>query len=163
MEWMTNPEYWVLVAFLIFVGILWKANAHGMIAKALDDRADQIRKELDEARRLREEAQSLLADYQRKQRDAENEAKSIIDAARREAESFAADTRKALAEQIERRTKQAEEKIARAEAQAVSEVRSTAIDGALAAAGKVLASKASGDLGGGLIDKSISELTSKLN
>ncbi len=163
MEWMTNPEYWVMIAFLIFMGILWKVDVHTLIGKALDQRADAIRKELDEARRLREEAQSLLADYQRKQRDAENEAKAIIDAAKREAESLAADTRKALAEQIERRTRQAEEKITRAEAQAVSEVRSTAIDGALAAAQKVIASKASGDLGGSLIDKSIGELKSKLN
>lgn len=163
MEWMTNPEYWVLIAFLIFVGILWKANVHGLIAKALDDRADQIRKELDEARRLREEAQTLLSDYQRKQRDAESEAKSIIDNARREAEVLAADTRKALSEQLERRTRQAEEKIARAEAQAVTEVRMSAIDGALAAAQKILASKASGSLSGTLIDASIADLKAKLN
>ena len=163
MDWMKNPEYWVLVAFLIFLGMLWKANAHGMIAKALDDRADQIRKELDEARRLREEAQNLLADYQRKQRDAEAEAKSIIDNAKREAEAMAADTRKSLAEQLERRTKAAEDKIARAEAQAVSDVRAAAVDGALAAAQRVLAGKTPGALGASLIDQSISELKSKLN
>ena len=163
MEWIHNPEYWVLLAFLIFVGFAWKANAHGLIGKALDDRADAIRSELDEARRLREEAQALLADYQRKQRDAEGEAKAIIDTAKREAETLATETRKQLAEQIERRTKLAEEKIARAEAQAISEVRATAVDGALVAAHKILSAKASGALGTTLIDDSIRDLKSKLN
>ena len=163
MEWMSNPEYWVLVAFLIFLGMLWKADVHGTIAKALDGRADAIRKELDEARRLREEAQALLADYQRKQRDAEGEAKAIVDTARREAETLAADTRKQLVEQIERRTKQAEEKIARAEAQAVAEVRATAVDGALAAAQKIIASKSGDASAAKLIDQSIAGLKSTLN
>ena len=163
MEWIHNPEYWVLIAFLIFCAILLKAGVPAMIGKLLDARADTIRHELDEARRLREEAQTLLSDYQRKQRDAEGEAKTIVDNAKREAEQFAADTRKQLAEQLERRIKLAEEKIARAEAQAVSEVRATAVDGALAAAGKILAGKATGTAGTGLIDESIRDLKSKLN
>lgn len=163
MDWIHNPEYWVLVAFLIFAGIAWRAGAPGQIAKALDARADAIRNELDEARRLREEAQTLLADYQRKQREAETEAKSIVDNAKREAEALAADTRKQLAEQLERRTKLAEEKIARAEALAISEVRSTAVDGALAAAQKILAGKAGGATGSSLIDEGIRDLKAKLN
>ena len=163
MEWIHNPEYWVLIAFLIFVALILRAGVPAMIGKALDDRADAIRIELDEARRLREEAQTLLADYQRKQRDAETEAKAIVDNAKREAEGMAADTRKQLAEQLERRTRMAEEKIARAEAQAVSEVRSTAVDGALVAAQRMLAAKAGGATGSSLIDDSIRDLKAKLN
>ena len=96
------PEFWVLISFLLFVGLLVWKGVPGMIGKALDQRANAIRNELDEARRLREEAQQLLADYQRKTREAEDEAKSIVEAAKREAESLATETRKALAEQVER-------------------------------------------------------------
>jgi F-type H+-transporting ATPase subunit b len=163
MEWIHNPEYWVLVAFLIFMGMIWRAGVPGQIAKALDGRADTIRNELDEARRLREEAQTLLADYQRKQREAEGEAKIIIENAKREAESLAADTRKQLTEALERRTRQAEEKIARAEAQAIADVRQTAVDGALAASAKIMGAKAAGGTGANLIDASIADLKSKLN
>ena len=163
MEWIHNPEYWVLAAFIIFVTMMWRAGVPGLIAKSLDGRAEAIRTELDEARRLREEAQALLADYQKKQREAESEAKAIIDSAKREAETLAADTRRWLAEQLERRTKLAEEKIARAEAQAVSEVRATAVDGALAASAKILAAKASGATAASLVDASIADLKSKLN
>ena len=163
MDWIHNPEYWVLVAFLIFMAMLWRAGVPGMIGKALDGRSDSIRTELDEARRLREEAQTLLADYQRKQREAESEAKAIIDTAKREAEAMAADSRKQLAEQLERRTRMAEEKIARAEAQAISEVRATAVDSALAAAQRILAGKTGGAAGANLIDESIRDLKGRLN
>ncbi|HUS98228.1 MAG TPA: ATP F0F1 synthase subunit B, partial [Hyphomicrobiaceae bacterium] len=118
-----RPETWVGVAFFIFVGLLIYYGVPKLIGKALDDRADAIRNELDEARRLREEAQSLLADYQKKAREAEDEAQGIIDQARREAEALAAETRNSLQESVVRRGKQAEEKIARAEAQALTEVR----------------------------------------
>src|SRR5512145_52030 len=121
-------EFWVAVAFVAFLLILAYYKVPALIAKALDDRADAIRKELDEARRLREEAQSLLADYQRKHRNAGQEAEAIVEQARREAEAFSAETRKALAETVERRRRQAEEKIARAEAQAVEDVRAAAVD-----------------------------------
>lgn len=163
MEWIHNPEYWVLVAFLIFCFILYRAGVPAQIAKALDGRADAIRTELDSARRLREEAQTLLSDYQKKQREAEGEAKAIIDNARREAETLAADTRKAMAEQLERRTKLAEDKIARAEAQAIAEVRSTAVDSALAASTRILSAKASGATASNLIDAGIADLRTKLN
>jgi F-type H+-transporting ATPase subunit b len=162
MAWIHNPEYWVLISFLIFCGILAYMGVPGAIGKALDGRADKIKSELDEARRLREEAQSLLEDYKRKQRDAETEARAIVDAAKREAEALAADTRKSLAEMVERRTKSAEEKIARAEAQAVSEVKATAVDRAIAAAEKILATRAAGS-GAALIDASIADLKGKLN
>ena len=163
MEWIHNPEYWVLVAFLIFVGLLWRAGVPGMIGKSLDGRSQAIRNELDAARRLREEAQALLAEYQKKQRDAETEAKAIVDAAKREAEAMAAETVKTLTEQLQRRTKLAEDKIARAEAQAISEVRATAVDGALAASAKILAAKSVGATAAHLVDASIADLRSKLN
>lgn len=163
---LTNPHdplFWVLVAFLIFVGALLYYGVPAMVGKMLDERADGIRRELDEARKLREQAQALLADYQRKSREAENEAKSIIEQAKREAEAMASETKKTLAESIERRSKQAEEKIARAEAQAISEVRATAVQTALAAAEKMLKARVPGQVGDSLIDQSIKELKGKLN
>src|SRR5262245_30367904 len=154
-------EFWVAVAFVAFLLILAYYKVPALIGKALDDRAAGIRKELDEARRLREEAQALLADYQRKHRNAGQEAESIVEQARREAEVFAAETRKSLAETVERRRKHAEEKIARAEAQAVEDVRTAAVDMAIAAAEKILREKAAGT--GGLIDQSIRTLKARLN
>ena len=158
-----NPLFWVLVAFLIFFGLLIYYRVPAAVGKALDDRADDIRKELDEARKLREAAQALLSDYQRKAREAETEARSIIEQAKREAEALAADARKALVESLERRSKLAEEKIARAEAQALSDVRSTAVDTALSAARELLKSRAGGATGDALIATSIGDLKGKLN
>jgi F-type H+-transporting ATPase subunit b len=156
-------EFWVAVAFVAFLLILAYYKVPALIAKALDDRADAIRKELDEARRLREEAQSLLADYQRKHRNAGQEAEAIVEQARREAEAFSAETRKALAETVERRRRQAEEKIARAEAQAVEDVRAAAVDMAIAAAERILREKAAGPGGASLIDESIRTIKGRLN
>jgi F-type H+-transporting ATPase subunit b len=156
-------EFWVGVAFLAFVLILIYYRVPALIAKSLDDRAAAIRKELDEARRLREEAQALLADYQKKHRNAGQEAEAIVEHARREAEAFAAETRKALADTVDRRRKQAEEKIARAEAQAVDDVRAAAVDVAIAAAEKILREKTAGAGGAALIDDSIRTLKTRLN
>jgi F-type H+-transporting ATPase subunit b len=157
------PEFWVLLSFLLFIGVLIWKGVPGLIGQALDRRAAAIRTELDEARRLREEAQQLLADYQRKTREAEDEAKSIIEAARREAESLAAETRRNLAEQVERRTKAAEEKIARAEAQAVADVRAAAVDLAVKASESILKGKLAGEAGTSLLDAAIRDLKGKLN
>ena len=156
-------EFWVAVSFVAFLGVLVYYKVPGLIAKALDDRAATIRKELDEARRLREEAQALLNDYQKKHRNAAQEAEAITLEARREAEAYAKETRAALAESLERRTRQAEEKIARAEAQAVDEVRAAAVDTALAAAERILREKASGAAGAALIDDGIRNLKGRLN
>ncbi|MBA2125820.1 F0F1 ATP synthase subunit B [Hyphomicrobium methylovorum] len=158
-----NPLFWVLVAFLTFVGIVIYFGVPSAIGKMLDDRAEAIRRELDEARKLREEAQALLADYQRKAREAETEAQSIIDQAKREAETLAADSRKALLESLDRRSKIAEEKIARAQAQALSEVRATAVDTAIEAAQKILKTRATGNVSDSLISQSIGDLRGKLN
>lgn len=158
-----SPEFWVAISFLVFVGILVKMGVPALITKALDDRADTVRKELDQARRLREEAQDLLADYQRKQRAADDEAKAIIEEARREAEAMKAESARALKEQLERRTKLAEEKIARAEAQAVSEVRAAAVDVAMSTAERLIAEKLAADGGAELMSRSIRDLKGKLN
>jgi len=158
-----EPLFWVLVAFLLFLGLVIYNRVPSLVGKALDDRADAIRKELDEARKLRDEAQALLADYQRKAREAETEAQSIIEQAKREAEALAADARKSLAESLDRRSKIAEDKIARAEAQALGEVRSAAVNSALAAAEQLLKSRAGGATGDALISQSITDLRGKLN
>jgi len=156
-------EFWVAVAFLAFLAILFYYRVPKLLAKALDDRAEAIRKELDEARRLREEAQALLSDYQSRHRNVAKEAEAIVDQAKREAEAFAHETRASLKETLERRTKLAEEKIARAEAQAVDEVRSSAIDMAVAAAEKILRERMAGSAGAQLVDQSIRDLKGRLN
>jgi len=158
-----TAEFWVAVSFVGFLAILIYYKIPALLAKALDERAAAIRKELDEARRLRDEAQNLLNDYQKKYRNAGIEAESIIEQARGEAEAYAKETRASLAESLERRTRQAEEKIARAEAQAVDEVRAAAVDTALAAAERILREKASGAAGAALIDDSIRGLKGRLN
>lgn len=159
-----NPVFWVGVSFVLFMAIVVYYKVPGMIGKALDQRADAIRNELDEARRLRDEAQALLADYERKSREAENEAKAILEQAKREGEALAAETRRNLSESVERRTRLAEEKIARAEAQALAEVRSSAVDNAISAAEKILKSRAaSGETAEALIQSGIKDLEGKLN
>jgi F-type H+-transporting ATPase subunit b len=158
-----EPLFWVLLSFVGFMALLAYFGVPAMIGKTLDQRADAIRKELDEARKLREDAQALLADYQTKAREAENEARSIIEQAKREAESLALESRKALGESIERRTKMAEEKIARAEAQAVSEVRASAVGSALSAAEKILRTRVPGATGDALIGDAIRGLKGTLN
>lgn len=159
----STAEFWVAVAFLGFMGLLVYYKVPGLITKALDDRADAIRCELDEARRLREEAQQLLADYQRRSREAEEEANAIIEQARREAEALAGETRNSLKESLERRTKLAEDKIARAEAQAVTEVRAAAVDSAIAAAQRIIKRKVTPEVNARLVDQSVSEVKRKLN
>jgi F-type H+-transporting ATPase subunit b len=134
-----------------------------MVTKALDDRADAIRQELDQARRLREEAQDLLTEYQQKRLQAENEAKAIIDNARREAEALKTESDRALKESLERRSKLAEEKIARAEAQALGEVRAAAVEAAVSAAEKVLRGQAQGETGKLLVDDAIRDLKTRIN
>ena len=160
--WRT-AEFWVAVAFVAFLAILLYYKVPALLAKALDDRAAAIRTELDEARRLREEAQALLADYQRKHRNAGQEAEAIVEQARREAEAFASETRRTLAETLKRRSRHAEERIARAEAEAVDEVRAAAVDTAIAAAEKILREQAAGAAGAQLIDESIRNLKGRLN
>jgi F-type H+-transporting ATPase subunit b len=158
-----DPVFWVMIAFFAFFGLLIYYKVPGMVTKALDARAEVIRAEINEARRLRDEAQALLADYQRKSKEAENEARAIIEQAKREAEALASETRKSLSETVERRTKLAEDKIARAEAQALSEVRASAVENAIAAAEKILKARATGATAKTLVDSGIRDLEGKLN
>ena len=106
---MFGAEFWVLIAFLIFVGLLVYLKVPGTLTKGLDDRAESIRKELDEARRLRQEAQDLLTEYQQKQKQAEMEAKAIVEEAQREADAIKTEGARQLKEQLERRARLAEE------------------------------------------------------
>jgi F-type H+-transporting ATPase subunit b len=158
-----TPDFWVLVAFLLLIGLLLYYGVPRIVGKMLDDRAEAIRKNLDDARKMREDAQALLNDYQRKAAEAEAEAQKIVDQAKREGEALRTEAERKALEAVTRRVKLAEEKIARAERQAISEVRGAAVDTAITAARRLLGEKASGETGQRLIDQSISDLRSKLN
>jgi F-type H+-transporting ATPase subunit b len=163
MEFITEPEFWVAVSFFIFLGVVFYFGVHKKIASALDARSAAIAKELAEARHLRDEAEKVLAEYRRREDDAEKEAESIIALAAKEAEMLATETRKSVKEHFDRRMKLAEEKIARAEADAVREVRSVAVDAAVAAAQSLIAKNLTLDRAEKLVSKSIDNLKSKLN
>ena len=163
MEFFHHAESWVLVAFILFIALLVYLKVPAKVAAMLDDRASKIASELAEAKRLREEAQSLLAEYQKKRVDAERDAVNIIEQAKREAEAFATEARAKLSDTLDRRSRQAEQKIAQAEAQAVKEVRNIATDLAVAAAGHLIGATAKGDAGNRLIEDGISQVKSKLN
>ncbi len=158
-----DAEFWVAVAFVIFVVGMGYLGVHKMVAKSLDDRAGHIKEELDEARKLKDEAAQLLAEYQRKRQQAETEAQDIITGAKAEAERMAIEAKAKIEEFVARRTKMAETKIAQAEAQAAAEVRSAAADAAAAAAERILTQEAKGALAGELIAKGIEDVRKKLN
>ncbi len=158
-----TPDFWVAVAFFLFIGLLLYKGVPALIGKALDERAETIKKSIDDARKMREDAQSLLAEYQRKAAEAEDEAEKIIEQAKRESEAMRTEAERKAAEAVARRIKLAEEKIARAEMAAIGEVRGAAVDAAISASEKILATKAEGDIGQRLIADGISDLKSKLN
>ncbi len=158
-----DATFWVGAAFLIFVGVLFYFKVPAMLTGALDDRAKKISDELDQARQLREEAQALLATYERKQRDALAEAEEIIAHARDEALREADNAAKKLDEAIARRQQTALEKIAMAEAQAEQEVRDAAIDIAIGAATAVVAQQVQGNRADALIDAATADLGRHLN
>jgi F-type H+-transporting ATPase subunit b len=158
-----SPEFWVAVAFLIFIGVLIYAGVHRKVIEALDHRAARIKSELDDARRLRDEAAALLAEYRRRQQDAEREAEAIVAEARADAERIAAEARAKMEEFIQRRTKVAETKIGQAEVQALAEVRAAAADAAVAAAEKLLTQATKGKIAEDLVAKGIEAVKTKLN
>ncbi len=160
---MADPTFWVAVSFFLFAGLVVYFKVPGLVAKALDKRAEAIRAELDEATRLREEAQALYAEYERRQRDAEKEAQSIITQAEAEAERLAVETKIKLDEMLERRTAQVESKIARAETLALDEVRLAAASAAIVAAEQLITKTLNKTKAAELVDASIDELASKLN
>src|SRR3954451_3403362 len=158
-----EAETWVAIAFLIFLGVLVYAGVPQMMLKALDDRARRVQAELDEARRLKEEAQKLLAQYQGKQRQAETEAAAIIESAKAEAQRIASDAKGKMEEFVARRTKMAETKIGQAEAQAVADVRAAAAEAAVTAAEQILTESVKGKVADDLIARGIGDVKAKLN
>ena len=162
MEFTYESEFWVAVSFFIFIGVLVYLGIHKKVASALDARVLRISKELEEARRLREEAEKLLADYRRKLGDVATEVDNIIALAAKEAETLAAETRQSLKEHVDRRIKLAEERIARAEMEAVRELRNDAVDVAIAAAQKRIAAKLTPDRAKKLVSESIKALKTLL-
>ena len=158
-----EAETWVAIGFVVFVAMLLSIGVHRTIGKALDDRSARIKAELDEARKLRDEAAGLLAEYQRKRSEAEGEAQEIVSGARSEAERLAVEAKARIEEFVSRRTKMAETKIAQAEAQAAADVRAAAAEAAVAAAEKILRQEAKGDLASRLIARGIEDVGKKLN
>jgi F-type H+-transporting ATPase subunit b len=163
MAMLQNNEFWVGVGFVLVIALLLWKGVPGMIGKMLDSRAAVIAAELAEARRLREEALALLADYRKRAASAEAEAQSIVTEARAEAERFAAESRANLTAQIERRSQAAQDKIAQAEAAAMNEIRALAANAAAGAAEKLIAVRMDEKRAAALIESSIADLGGKLN
>ena len=156
-----DPTFWVAVAFVVFVVLVFKP-IKGALIGGLDAKIAEIRQEVEEAEKLREEAQSLLANYQRQQRQAIQDAEGIVARAKEEAERHRAEADEAMKDMVRRQEEQAREKIAQAEAAAIQEVRSMSVELAMAAAEKLLADRLAGDEGSRLIDNSIEDIPRKL-
>jgi len=158
-----NTNTVVLIAFLLFIGVLLYVKVPKLLGSQLDKRADGIRQELDDAKALREEAQTLLASYERKQKEVQEQSARIVETAKAEASAAAEKAKDDLAHSIARRLAAAEEQIASAEASAVKEVRDRAISVAVSAAGDVIAKKVTAAEGNALIEDAINEVESKLH
>jgi F-type H+-transporting ATPase subunit b len=158
-----EPEFWVAVAFFILMGVFAYFGIHRTVLKALDHRSERIKAELDDARRLKEEAAKVLAEYKAKRATAEREAEEIVTNAKAEAERIAAEAKTKMEDFVARRTKTAESKIALAEAQAVADVRAAAADAAVQAASTILSQSVKGSLADDLLAKGIAEVRQKLN
>lgn len=161
MEFFDNT-FWATAAFVIFIGVLFRMKVPGMMMSGLDGRIAKIQSDLDEAKQLREDAQALLAEYERKRKAAESEAEDIITAAQEEAARMADEAKASLDELIVRRTKAVEEKITQAEAQAVAEVRSRSAEVAVEAA-RVLLVEQMAEKGDALVDAAIKDVSSRIN
>ena len=158
-----QAEDWVAVAFVILLGVFAYLGVHRTLLKALDQRRDRIKNELDDARKLKDEAAKLLSDYRARRESAVREAEEIVANAKAEAERIAAEARTRMEEFVARRTKMAEAKIAQAEAQALADVRAAAADAAVAAASKILSETVKGTTADTLITQGINEVRQKLN
>ena len=157
MHLFADPEFWVLIAAIIFVALVWKPAGRAL-GGMLDARANRIAAELEEAHRLRAEAEALLAEYQQKQREAQGDAQAIVAHAKEEAEHLAAQAQRDLQQTLERRTRLAEERIEQAEAKAVNEIRATAVDVAIAAAREVIAASLDDTRRAAMVDAAITAL-----
>lgn len=160
---LANTDFIVSLGFIVFVAVVVYFKVPGMIAGMLDKRADGIRSELEEARSLREEAQSLLASFERKSADVQQQADRIVSAAKADAEEAAEQAKKDLEASIERRIRAAEDQIASAEASALRSVRDRAIGVAVAAAGEVLAKDMDEARAGALFDDALETVKAKLH
>ena len=160
---MAETENWVALGFFCFLALLVYLGVHRKVFDSLDARRARIKSELDDARRLREEAQALLADFERKGRDAEKEAEAIIASAKVEAERLATEAKARIEDFVARRTKMAEQKIVQAEAQALADVKSAAADAAVAAAERILSVSAKGKVAEDLLTRGIEDVKSKFN
>lgn len=160
---MFQAEFWVAVAFLLLMGVFGYFGVHRTILQALDHRRDRIKKELDDARRLKDEAVKLVAEYRARRASAEREAQEIITSAKAEAERIAAEAKTKMEEFVARRTKTAESKIAQAESQAIADVRAAAAEAAVTAASSIMTQSVKGSVADGLIAKGIQDVRSKLN
>ena len=158
-----EPEFWVAVAFVILMVLFAYLGIHRTVLKALDHRGERIKAELDDARRLKEEAAKLLAEYKARGASAEREAQDIIASAKAEAERIAAEAKTTLEDYDARRTKTAEGKIALAEAQALADVRAAAADAAVTAASTILSQSVKGPIADDLLAKGIADVRAKLN
>ena len=161
MELFADPEFWVLLAAVIFVAAVWKP-ARKAVLGSLDERGARIRAELDEAQKLREEAEQLLAQYQQREREAAAEAEAIVAHAREEAERIAAQSARDLDDALVRRQRLAEERIAQAEAKALDEIRAVAVDVAIGAAREVIVAQIDEERGAALLDAAIAALPQRL-
>lgn len=158
-----DPETWVAIAFILLMGVFAWLGVHRTLLTTLDHRAQRIRDELDDARRLKDEAAKVLAEYKTRRADAEREAEDIVTNARAEAERIAADARAKMEDFVARRTKTAENKIALAEAQALADVRAAAAEAAVTAASTILSQSVKGQVADDLLAKGIAEVRQKLN
>jgi F-type H+-transporting ATPase subunit b len=158
-----EPETWVAIAFVILMAVFAYFGIHRTVLKALDNRSDRIKAELDDARRLKDEAAKLLAEYKTRRASAEREADDIISNAKAEAERIAAEAKTKMEDFVARRTKTAESKIALAEAQALADVRAAAANAAVTAASTILSQSVKGSVADDLLAKGIAEVKAKLN
>lgn len=158
-----DPKLWVAFGFFVFLALLGYLGVHRKITKGLDERAAKIRGELDEARTLKEEAQHLLAQNQRQQREAAQNAEAIIEHAREEAKIIGQEVKSNIDILIERRTKLAEDRIAQAHTTALNELRSAAVDIAARAASEVIGEQLKGSKKNTLIEEAISSAGQKLH
>lgn len=158
-----DATFWALVSLIIFFAVVFYFKVPALIGKSLDQRSNRIRDELEDARKLREEAQQLLAEFQRKRKEAEKDALDIVNAAKHEAELLLADAKQKTEDYVARRTALAEQKIGQAERDAVNEVRANAVDIAVEASRTLLANKVDAKMDANLFKASLQEVKNKLN
>ncbi|KQR77477.1 ATP F0F1 synthase subunit B [Rhizobium sp. Leaf384] len=163
MDLTSLATFWATVGLVLFLALIVYLKVPGKMGKQLDERAVRIRNELDEAKRLREEAQALLVEYQKKRKEAEAEAANIVAAATREAEALTADAKVKTEEFVTRRTALSEQKIRQAETDAINAVRATAVDIAIAAAERVIVAKADAPTQQALFANAIGDVKARLN